>query len=166
MNEILESFAQDDGIPGHRRPRPCDVFDTIVAIGAGGWLAILPGRFRLDISSCLSGWRILLQRIAPKSMTEELRLRLLQHCYFDIDRLVEEVDLLTQVYGIGDGFFVPDTEGARTRRVFVAALASDAIGYDLFRSYKIPKSAKVLGGPKNRYTSLICGQNRWQAAAR
>lgn len=86
-------------------------------------------------------------------MTEEFRLRVLHHCYYDTERLVEQVEILTQVYGTGDQLFEPDTQVARTRHVFVAALASDAKGYNLFRSYEIPKSAKspkkLLEGPEN-----------------
>ena len=94
-----------------------------------------------------------MQCIAPRSKTEELRLRLLQHYYFDSSCFVEQVDYLTQVYGTGDCLFEPDLEGARTRHVFVAALASDTRSYNLFRSYDIPNSAtlgnKLLCGPAN-----------------
>lgn len=145
LNKVLERIAKENGVPEHQKLRPCDVFDMIAGIGSGGWLAILLGRFRMDITSCLSEWYNLMQCIAPNSMTEELRLRLLQHCYYDIERLVEQVELLTQSYGTGDHLFEPDTKVARTRHVFVAALASDATSYNLFRSYEIPKSAKSPG---------------------
>ncbi|CAF9933917.1 MAG: hypothetical protein ALECFALPRED_005790 [Alectoria fallacina] len=153
LNKVLERIAEEHGISGNRKLRPCDVFDTIAGIGAGGWLAIPLGRFRLDINSCLSEWYNLMESIAPKSKTEELRLRLLRHCYFDTERLVEQVEFLTQVYGTGDRLFEPDAEDARTSHVFVAALASDARSYNLFRSYEIPTSAKLptklLKGPEN-----------------
>ena len=153
LNKVLETIAQEKGVLGLRKPRPYDVFDTIAGIGVGGWLGILLGRFRMDIASCLSEWYNMMQRIAPRSMTEQLRLRLLRHCYFDTDRVVETVDPLTQFYGTGDRLFEPDPQGARTRHVFVAALTSDAKGYNLFRSYEIPTSAKLPGklleGPEN-----------------
>ena len=154
LSKVLEKIAKENGVPEHRKLRPCDVFDTIAGIGAGGgWLAILLGRFRMDITSCLSEWYNLMQCISPKSTTEEFRLRVLHHCYYDTERLVEQVEILTQVYGTGDLLFEPDTQVARTRHVFVAALASDAKGYNLFRSYKVPKSAKspkkLLEGPEN-----------------
>ncbi|CAF9935888.1 hypothetical protein IMSHALPRED_010378 [Imshaugia aleurites] len=153
LNKLLEKIAQESGVPACRKPRPCDVFDTIAGIGAGGWLAILLGRFRMDITTCLSEWYEIMQCIAPKSKTEELRLRLLRHCYFDTERLVERVDSLTRTHGTGDRLFHPYTSGARTRHVFVAALTSDAKGYSLFRSYEIPDSAKLpeklLEGPKD-----------------
>lgn len=155
LNKLLETVGKQNcrkGMP-LKKPKPCEVFDTIAGIGAGGWLAILLGRFRMDITSCLSEWYRIMQCIEPRSKSDELRLRLIQHCYFDTDRLVEQVDHLTKVYGTGDCLFETDPEGARTRHVFVAALKSDAKGYKLFRTYNIPKSAKLpgklLGGPQN-----------------
>ena len=153
LNKVLEKIAEENGLSGREKPRPCDVFDTIAGIGTGGWLAILLGRFRMDVTSCLSEWFNLLQRIVPRSMTEEFRLRLLQHCHHDTDRLVEQVDSLVQVYGRGDRLFEPDPQDARTRHVLVAAPTSDGRSYKLFRSYEIPKSAKLpeklLEGPEN-----------------
>ena len=153
LNKVLEKIAKENGVPEHQKPRPRDVFDTIAGIGAGGWLAILLGRFRMDITSSLSEWYNLMQCIAPNSMTEELRLRVLQHCYYDTERLVEQVELLAQVYETGDSLFEPETQIARTRHVLVAALASDARSYNLFRSYEVPKTAKspkkLLEGPED-----------------
>ena len=140
LNEVLEAIAKQNGV---RKPRPCDVFDTIAGIGAGGWVAILLGRFRMDVTSCLLEWYKLIDRIAPQSKSKELRLRLLQHCYFDTPRLVEQVEKLTKLYDIGEHLFEPNPEGARTRHVIIAALKSDTKGYNIFRSYEIPYSAKI-----------------------
>ena len=151
LNKVLETIALQNGVPASEKPRPCDVFDTIAGIGAGGWLAILLGRFRMDIASCLSEWFNMMQCITAKSKTELLRLRLLHHCYFDPQRLMEQVDSLTQIYGTGDRLFETNPTVVRTRYVFVAALTSDAKDYKLFRSYEIPKYAKkrLLEGPED-----------------
>ena len=119
------------------------MFDTIAGIGAGGWLAILLGRFRMDISSCLCEWYKIVERIAPRSKSKELRLRIFQHCYFDTQRLVEQVDKLTKLYGRGEYLFEPNPERARTRHVIIAASRSDSKGYNIFRSYEVPNSAKI-----------------------
>ena len=152
LDNVLKAIAKQNGVPEEKRPRPCDVFDVIAGIGTGGWLAIFLGRFRMDISACLSEWYNLMHCIEP-SPAEELRLRLLHHCSFDIDCLVEQVKLLTNEYGTGDRLFESDIDSARTRHVFVAAPATDAKGYKLFRSYEIPKSAKLpaklLEGPQD-----------------
>jgi hypothetical protein len=142
LDELLKTIAKANGI--HRRkPRPCDVFDTIAGIGAGGWLALLLGRFHMDITACLSEWYKIIECIAPKSRTEEMRMRLLQHCYFDPDRLVEQIERLIKIYGTGQYLFPKSSYSIRTRHVFVAALRSDAKGYNLFRTYPIPESAKL-----------------------
>ena len=158
LNRLLETIGKQNCKPPKkpRKPRPCDVFDTIAGIGAGGWLAILLGRFRMDITSCLSEWYKITRCIEPQSKSDELRLRLLHHSYYNLDRLTEEIDRLTEMYGTGESLLEEDPEGARTRHVFVAALKSDksdAKGYRLFRTYEPPKSTKLpkklLPGPKN-----------------
>ena len=70
LNAVLEAIGKQNG---DRKPRPCDVFDTIAGIGAGGWLAILLGRLRMDISLCLFTW-YKIGRIKPQSIPKELRL--------------------------------------------------------------------------------------------
>lgn len=152
LDELLSAIAKNNGVQ-QCKPRPCDVFDTIAGIGAGGWLALLLGRFHMDITSCLSEWYKITQSIAPRSGAEEMRMRLFHHCYFNPDRLVEQIDSLTRIYKTGEYLFRNDADGIRTRHVFVAALRSDAKGYNLFRTYPIPQSAKLpnklLEGPVN-----------------
>lgn len=158
LDELLSAIAKNNGVQ-QRKPRPCDVFDTIAGIGAGGWLALLLGRFHMDITSCLSEWYKITQNIAPRSGAEEMWMRLTQHCYFNPDRLVDQVDRLTKIYGTGEFLFADNADSVRTRHVFVAALRSDAKGYNLFRTYPIPASAKLpkklLEGPVNPETFKI-----------
>lgn len=142
LNKVLETIGKLHSDPP-RKPKPCEVFDTIAGIGAGGWLAILLGRFRMDITTCLSEWYKITRHIEPRSRSKELRLRYIHQCYFDTERLIEEVDRLTRTYGTGDYLLEDDPEGARTRHVFVAALKADAKGYRLFRTYETPRSAKL-----------------------
>ena len=152
LDKVLKRIAAENWTPERKIPRPCDVFDVIAGIGTGGWLAILLGRFKMDITACLCEWNNLTQCIAPGPL-EELRLRMLHNCSFDMERLVEQVELLTEEHGTGDRLFESDFEGSRTRHVFVAAPTADAKGYKLFRSYEIPKSAKLpaelLEGPQD-----------------
>ena len=151
LSNILDAIAKQNGVPKKEKPRPCDVFDVIAGIGTGGWLAILLGRFRMDLSACLTEWYDLMEWIAP-GPAEQFRLRLLHDCSFDRERLVEHVKLLTEKFG-SDRLFESDIDSARTRHVFVAAPAADAKSYKLFRSYEIPKSAKLpaklLEGPQD-----------------
>ena len=146
LRNVLDTIALENGLK--ERPRPCDVFETIAGIGAGGWLAILLGRFQMDIFACLTEWSNFMQRIAPRSKLDQLRLRLFKDCYFDRERLIEQVDSLTKRYGTGDYLFEPNIDdNARTRHVFVAAITPDDNNknYSLFRSYELPHSAKLPG---------------------
>ena len=152
LDKLLDTIAKNNKVL-NQKPRPCDVFDTIAGIGAGGWLAILLGRFHMDITACLTEWYRITSCIAPKSKSEEMRMRLLQHCYFDPDRLMERISHLIRLYGTTEYLFTGNTDGVRTRHVFVAALKSDASRYKIFRTYEIPKSValpnKLLEGPEN-----------------
>jgi hypothetical protein len=152
LDKLLDTIAKNNNVP-QRKPRPCDVFDTIAGIGAGGWLAILLGRFHMDITTCLSEWYKITDRIAPRSKPEEIRMRAFHHCYFNPDRLVEQIDSLTNIYGTGKYLFDNRASEVRTCHVFVAALRSDASGYNLFRTYEIPGDARMpkrlLEGPEN-----------------
>ena len=152
LNELLETIARQKGSP-FKKPRPCDAFDTITGIGAGGWLALLLGCFQMDITACLSEWYEIMRSISPRSKSKEFRLRLLQHCYFENDNLVKHIEHLIDIYQIGERLFEFDSKGARTRHVFVAALDADSERYNIFRTYNAAKSAKLplklLAGPGN-----------------
>lgn len=152
LDDLLKAIAKQRGI-SDRKPKPCEIFDTIAGIGAGGWLAILLGRFRMDVLAAMTEWYHLMRPIAPRSKTEELRMRVRHHCHFDMDTLVSQVDKMTHTYRTGETLFEPKPEGARTRHVIVAALRHDDKAYSLFRSYPIPPDAKLpnklLDGPEN-----------------
>ncbi|MCJ1419662.1 hypothetical protein MMC32_006018 [Xylographa parallela] len=175
LDKLLDTIAKVNGVP-ERRPRPCDVFvshepqhplptradhrqDTIAGIGAGGWLALLLGRFHLSITACLSEWYSITHCIAPRSKGEAMRMRIFQHCYFDTDRLMEQIDQLTSIYGTGETLLYDSANGPRSRHVFVAALGTTnqhgKLGYNLFRTYRCPKNAHVLEGPERPETYKI-----------
>ncbi|MCJ1379864.1 hypothetical protein MMC17_002967 [Xylographa soralifera] len=175
LDTLLDTIARVNKVP-ERRPRPCDVFvshptqhplytdvddkqDLIAGIGAGGWLALLLGRFHLSITACLSEWYNITHCIAPRSKGEALRMRIFQHCYFDTDRLMEQIDQLTSIYGTGEKLLYDSANGPRCRHVFVAALGTTGqhgkLGYNLFRTYRCPENAHVLEGPEKPETYKI-----------
>jgi hypothetical protein len=150
LDELLNTIAKDNGV---RKPRPCDVFDVIAGIGSGGWLALLLGRFHMDITACMSEWYNITQNSATNPKAGGLRARVSKHYVFEPSRLVDHIDELANTYKSGDCLFASDEKTVRTRHVFVAALRSDSKGYNLFRSYSIPPSAKMsdklLEGPES-----------------
>jgi hypothetical protein len=139
LDELLNAIAKDNGV---RKLRPCDIFDVIAGIGTGGWLALLLGRFHMDITACMSEWYNITQSTATNPRAEGLRARVLKHYVFEPNRLVDHINELANTYMTGDYLFA-SKETVRTRHVFVAALRSDRQGYNLFRSYPIPISAKM-----------------------
>ena len=158
LDKLLSSIQSENNAPV--KPRPCDVFDTIGGIGAGGWLALLLGRFHLDITSCLTEWYNLIHCIKPRTSGEGFRRRLFQHTYFDTEHLMEQVDYLTKLYGTGEHLFRKDPVRVRCRYVFVAALDAEkkgsALDYNLFRTYACPpNNTKLRKGPTDPSTYLM-----------
>lgn len=152
LDKLLNAIARNNGVPDSK-PRPCDVFDVIAGIGPGGWLALLLGRFQMDVSAALAEWYNLIDYIAPRSKIEELRMRLIHQSYFDTDRLVEQIDQLTEFYETDKHMFFTPPDGTRCKHVFVSALKTDSkgthLGYNLFRTYDCPEGSKVLDGPSD-----------------
>ena len=151
LDQLLDTIKEQNGAAV--KPQPCDVFDVITGIGAGGWLALLLGRFRMDTETCMKEWYTLMDCIAPRSLSEGLYRRVLKHSYFDEGRLVERIKTLAEKYGIDDQLLdlKPPEKGCRF--VFVAARQSKTEDkrdkYNLFRTYRCPSDAKVLPGPAN-----------------
>lgn len=158
LDKLLRAIAKNNGVPGSK-PRPCDVFDVIAGIGPGGWLALLLGRFQMDVSAALAEWYHLIDCIAPRSKTEKLRMRLMQHTSYDTNRLVEQIDQLTEDYETDKHMFFTPPNGVRCKHVFVSALKTDSmdshLGYNLFRTYECPKGLKLLDGPSDPHTYPI-----------
>jgi hypothetical protein len=159
LDKLLDTIASNNH--AKVKPRPCDIFDTIAGIGAGGWLALLLGRFHLDIPACLTEWYNLIECITPRSKVEEMRMRVLHHCYVDMDSLTQQIDRLTEVYGTTKRMFYNEsgesTGRPRCKHVFVAALnqGGPKLDYKLFRTYEYPNGAKVREGPENPSTYEI-----------
>ncbi|KAI4118108.1 MAG: hypothetical protein LQ338_007463 [Usnochroma carphineum] len=146
LDTLLKEIAQSNQVRG-RKPRPCDVFDVIAGIGSGGWLALLLGRFQMDVSAALAEWYNLIDCIAPRSRAEELRMRLKKHSYYDTDRLVDQIEQLADFYETDRHMFFTPPEGTRCKHVFVSALKTNSkgknLGYNLFRTYDGPEGANV-----------------------
>lgn len=145
LDNLLNAIAQKNNVP-NSKPRPCDVFDVIAGIGPGGWLALLLGRLQMDVSTALAEWYNLIDCIKPRSKAEELCMRLMHRSYFHTDRLVEQIDMLTEFYEIDKHMFFKPPDETRCKHVFVCALQADS-KYHLFRTYDCPEGANVLEGP-------------------
>ena len=158
LDKLLTLIARNNGVDD-RKPRACDVFDVIAGIGPGGWLALLLGRFQMDVSAALAEWYNLIDCITPTSKAEKLRMRLIRHSRFDPDRLVEQIDEITDFFETDKHMFFTPPSGSRCKHVFVSALKTDSkdshLAYNLFRTYDCPKGSNVLDGPPDPHTLKI-----------
>ena len=150
LNKLLDTIAHNNNNVKEAKPRPCDVFDVICGIGSGGWLAIMLGRFRMDITAALAEWYNLIECIKPQSTQEEMIMRLMKRSYYDRQRLVEQVDEMTDMYDAGKFMYLPPSEDCRCKHVFVAALKASSkdenLNYGLFRTYDTPSDRRLLDG--------------------
>ena len=148
LDELLNAIAVANNVP---KPRPCDIFDGIFGIGVGGWLAILLGRFHLDITSCLSEWYTLMKIIQPRFKAAGYFFKVTQQHYYDTEQLVRHIEQLTKNYGTGKLLFDTCKNPPRCRHVFVAALEDNGEHREyLFRTYECPDALKanLLPGPR------------------
>lgn len=112
LNDLMDAIAANDrNTKG--KPRPCDVFDIIGGIGVGGWLALLLGRFHLDVPMCIKVYIQIVQAISPVGSWQKLRLMLANGANFDQSRLIEEIDLLADKYKAGKNMLFQSREGPR-----------------------------------------------------
>ena len=169
LQKLLDAIARSNGVPDSK-PRPCDVFDVIAGVGSGGWLALLLGRFQMDTLAAMIEWYNLICCIVPRSKAEKLRMLLLQHGYYHTERLVEQIDELTEVYQTDKHMFFTPPEGSRCKHVFVSALKTDSkdrqLKYNLFRTYDCPKGANVLEASQNPHEYKISHAFQATAAAK
>jgi len=111
LNDLLDAIAAN---PGNRagKPRPCDVFDMIGGIGVGGWLALLLGRFHLDIETCMQVYVEIVEFVSPRTTKEKCRLRW-HGANFDQSRLLKKIEQLTQKYDTGKHMLYESKAGPR-----------------------------------------------------
>src|SRR6186713_744605 len=105
LDQVLNTIKEQNKVA--QKPQPCDVFDVITGIGAGGWLALLLGRFRMDTETCMKEWYTLMECIAPRSLSEGVLRRVLKHSYFHEGRLVKRIKILAEKYGLDDQLLDP-----------------------------------------------------------
>ena len=137
LSELLRAVAKQKGI-SYSKIRPCDVFDTIIGIGTGGWLAILLGRFRMDLCQAEVVWHKIQRCIDRSYAIKE-------------ERLFDQINWCINAHGIENRFYENDLTKVRTCRVAVAAQRLDGQGYCLFRSYDVASAKfpeKLLEGPE------------------
>ncbi|EWZ28232.1 hypothetical protein FOZG_18073 [Fusarium oxysporum Fo47] len=118
-------------------PKPCEYFDLIGGTSTGGLIAIMLGRLRMDVDTCIEKYGELSSRVFQPKRAGYRSGRLEQ----EIKNMVEEVegDAQSRLLQIG-----PDPEC----RVFVCAFTNDLNVPVRLRSYSTADSVDSLSGSR------------------
>ena len=140
LHSLLDTFAQERSLEA-AKVHPCDVFDLICGIGSGGWLALMLGRFRMDIPTALEEWEALLNGITPSTHDKMALMQLVQNRCYKLERLVHKVEELAGRYKTGVYMHMPNSDGIRCSHVFVAVVNAEprkdgSKQYHLLRTYQ------------------------------
>lgn len=139
----------------------------IGGVGTGGWLAILLGRYRLQIEECMSVYLDIAQAIDPtkarpsKKHTEGLPIALNQeHLINEIENIIESHDLPRCMQNSGPDIS-PNVESENGCRAFALGVlkhrTADSGRYHLFRTYEAGKSSTDTSpSPKACAVSAAC----------
>jgi hypothetical protein len=145
LSKLCDAIATDKGTD--RKPAPCELFDIIGGIGTGGWLALLLGRYCLDLTRCMSIYLELAsdpQITAGRSIFGSIPYTLDQkHLIAKIDSILERNGLSPLLLDdkaeyVGEGVEI------RCKHAFaVGAIQFPKQGgpnYEIFRSYRTSKT--------------------------
>lgn len=72
LQELMyRAYVEAEGKPPKREeiPKPCEYFDLIAGTGTGGLIAIMLGRLRLDIETCLDTYVKMTKRVFETDKT-------------------------------------------------------------------------------------------------
>jgi hypothetical protein len=146
LSKLCDAIATSKGT--HRQPAPCELFDVIGGIGTGGWIALLLGRYRLDLTRCMS---IYLELASDPQICAGWSLFGSNAYTLDQSRLVAKVDSILANYKLNPSLLDDQTEMSlegvqiRCKHTFaVGAIESPKEGghkYEIFRTYRTEKTS-------------------------
>ncbi|KIW11135.1 hypothetical protein PV08_10435 [Exophiala spinifera] len=157
LNSVCKEIAKQN--EATRIPAPHELFDVICGVGTGGWIALLLGRYRLDIATCMAVYMEIARKVDCAERTSRWHKR--NRCFkLDQDRLVTVIEDTLQRYDL-DGTLLsatsvnPTLNDSRSRCKYAFAVGvvqqskPQGSKYELFRSYQLPANAKdILPGPQ------------------
>jgi Patatin-like phospholipase len=144
LSKLCDAIAINKGTD--RKPAPYELFDIIAGIGTGGWLALLLGRYRLDLTRCMS---IYLELASDPQITATRPLFGSRHYTLDQKRLIAKIDSILKRYELSPLLLddeIQQADGAEVRCKHAFALGAvqssqhDGPKYEIFRSYPTTKT--------------------------
>ena len=146
LSKLCDAIAINKGTA--RKPAPCELFDFIAGIGTGGWLALLLGRYRLDLTRCMS---IYLELASDPEITATKSFFGSKPYMLNQKRLIAKIDSIIDRYELCS-LLLDDEERDGEEGVEVRCKHAFAVGavqfpqqgrprYDIFRSYRTTKTS-------------------------
>ncbi|KAJ8129286.1 hypothetical protein O1611_g4345 [Lasiodiplodia mahajangana] len=154
MNEINKFEKSGDASSNHHAIRPCDYFDYIGGSSTGGLLAIMLGRLRMDVDSCIDEFEAISNKLF--SPTRLFSWRWFNRKKFDTHLFEEQCRRVIKAHPIVGGTGDQEESFPSPRDV---CQTSDYLAVEqsyLFRTYQNPF---VAGGSRE-----VCGPPIWQVA--
>lgn len=146
LSKLCDAIATDKG--NDRKPAPCELFDIIGGIGTGGWLALLLGRYRLDLTRCMS---IYIELASDPQITAGRPYFGSKPFTLDQKHLIAKIDSILERNSLSS-LLLDDKEQnvegepeVRCKHAFaVGAIHSPSDGgpkYEIFRSYRTARTS-------------------------
>ncbi len=146
LSKLCDAIATNKGT--ERKPAPYELFDIIGGIGTGGWLALLLGRYRLDLTRCMS---IYLELASDPQITAGRSFFGSKPYTLDQKHLIAKIESILKRYELSPLLLDDEeqiVEGGleiRCKHAFaVGAIQSpeqDGLHYDIFRAYRTTKTS-------------------------
>ena len=100
LSDVCDAIAAQKGTSV--KPAPHQLFDVIAGIGTGGWLALLLGRYRLDIVKAMSVYMEIAEALDPKTTVERAVSKYRTHARLDQRKLVAKIEEILQKYHLDE----------------------------------------------------------------
>ena len=100
LSDVCDAIAAQKGTS--IKPAPHQLFDVIAGIGTGGWLALLLGRYRLDIVKATSVYMEIAEALDPKTTVERAVSKYRTHARLDQRKLVAKIEEILQKYDLDE----------------------------------------------------------------
>jgi len=157
INAVSQAIARQNGVA--RLPAPHELFDVIGGVGTGGWIALLLGRYRLDIATSMAIYMEIARTVDCESRTAGWQRRN-RPFKLDVNRLTAVVEETLRRYDLDPALLREDEattrpadSSSRCKFAFAAGIVqrpnNQKSRYELFRAYRPEQTqtAGMLPGP-------------------
>lgn len=146
LSKLCDAIATSKGTD--QKPAPYELFDIIGGIGTGGWLALLLGRYRLDLTRCMT---IYLELASDPQINAGRSFFGSKPYTLDQRHLIAKIDHILERYELGPLLLDEDVQNGEGE-VEIRCKHAFAVGaiqvpnqsgpkYEIFRSYRTTKKS-------------------------